>query len=109
LTIKNQFPIVRQWKSRIKGRDLYDFIWYLGQGVPCRLKHLEARMRQTGHWIEERPMDRCDLTGRLRDRFESINIDHARNDVAPFIADPNELDLWSPGFFIDRLDEIETL
>jgi hypothetical protein len=54
-------------------------------------------------------MDRCDLTGRLRDRFESINVDHARNDVAPFITDPNELDLWSPGFFIARLDEIETL
>ena len=41
--------LCRDWKSRVKGRDFYDFVWYLGRQVPCNLGHLQARMTQTGH------------------------------------------------------------
>lgn len=101
--------LCRQWKSRIKGRELYDFIWYIGQEIPCRLEHLEQRMRQTGHWTETRPVNRNDLTAMLVQRFETIDLKTARHDVSPFIADPNELDLWSPGFFIDLLEDLKTV
>ena len=36
----------RKWKSRVKGRDYYDLVWYLARGTKVRLAHLEARLRQ---------------------------------------------------------------
>ena len=37
----------------------------------------------------------------LQARFEMINYEQAKQDVLPFIADPNKLDLWSEEFFVD--------
>ena len=36
--------ICRAWKSRVKGRDLYDYVFYLAKGTPVNLKHLNARL-----------------------------------------------------------------
>jgi hypothetical protein len=41
--------LCRSWKTRIKGLDLYDYVWYLSRNVPVHLDHLSARMRQTGY------------------------------------------------------------
>lgn len=37
------------WKNRIKGRDLYDYVFYLGKGAQFNRKHLRARLIQSGH------------------------------------------------------------
>jgi hypothetical protein len=42
--------LCRGWKSRVKGRDFYDFVWYVRRGIQPNLEHLEVRMRQSGHW-----------------------------------------------------------
>jgi predicted nucleotidyltransferase component of viral defense system len=55
----------RQWKGRVKGRDYYDLIWYIGRGVPVDLAHLEARLRQSGGWKEKARLRPEDLPPRL--------------------------------------------
>ena len=40
--------ICRGWKSRVKGRDLYDYAFYLSKGTKVNFKHLQARLIQTG-------------------------------------------------------------
>ncbi len=42
--------LCRGWKNRVKGRDFYDFVWYVGRKVAPNLRHLDARMRQSKHW-----------------------------------------------------------
>jgi len=37
-------------ESRVGGRDSYDFVWHVGRNIQPNLAHLEARMRQSGHW-----------------------------------------------------------
>jgi hypothetical protein len=37
--------LCRNWKSRVKGRDFYDLIWYVGRNTTLNLPHLESRMR----------------------------------------------------------------
>ncbi len=101
--------LCRQWKTRVKGRDLYDFIWYLGKRVPCRLDHLQERMEQTKHWEADKNLNRNDVVNMLKNRFEKIDFKMAKEDVLPFLKDPNELDLWSSGFFIDVLDQLSTV
>ena len=44
-------------RSRVKGRDWYDLVWYVGRGTPLDLAHLEARMRQSGHYDDDAALD----------------------------------------------------
>ena len=91
--------LCRKWKNRVKGRDYYDFVWYVGRGTPCHLAHLESRMRQTGHWREKRDLTEADVRAFLAERFGQVDFDTAKNDVIPFLRDLEEVALWSPAFF----------
>lgn len=92
--------LCRNWKSRIKGRDLYDLVWYIGQNTPCNLAHLKARMVQTGHWNVAQPLALPALLGLLEARFTQIDFEEARREVRPFLKDPEEIAIWSRDFFV---------
>ena len=49
--------LCRDWMMRVKGRDFYDFVWYLGRRIRCDVRHLQARMEQTGHWQAGEDLD----------------------------------------------------
>ena len=98
--------LCRNWQERVKGRDFYDFIWYLGRQVPCHLRHLQARMTQTGHWGQGDELTVTGLRRLLRQRFEHVDFERARSDVRPFIRDPAELELWDAGFFLSLVDQV---
>ncbi|MEC4272688.1 nucleotidyl transferase AbiEii/AbiGii toxin family protein [Adlercreutzia sp. R25] len=90
--------LCRGWKNRVKGRDLYDYLFYLGRGTPVNLAHLRARMEQTGS-LSDGVLELGDLQALLQDRFSVIDFKEARRDVEPFLADRRSLDLWSVDFF----------
>lgn len=96
----------RAWKARVKGRDFYDFVWYIAGNVPCRLSHLEQRLRQTGGWTEPRPMQRTDLVEALERRFAALDVQAAKQDIQPFVRDPESYALWSPEFFASLLPRL---
>ena len=98
--------LCRNWQERVKGRDFYDLIWYLGRQVPCHLRHLQARMEQTGHWEQGDELTGTELRRLLRQRFEQVDFERARSDVRPFIRDPAELELWDAGFFLSLVDQV---
>ena len=100
--------LCRNWKNRVKGRDFYDFLWYVGRRIPLNLGHLEARMRQSGDWALETLLDTEGLSRRLEERFATVNFDQANEDIAPFLKDPRELSLWSSGFFMELIPQIRT-
>jgi predicted nucleotidyltransferase component of viral defense system len=97
----------RDWKNRIKGRDYYDFIWYIGRKVPANLTHLEARLRQSGGWTKDYPMQKSDLLDMLNAKFANLDIELAKKDVLDFIRDPMSLDLWSNEFFQSLLPSLK--
>jgi hypothetical protein len=98
--------LCRQWKSRIKGRDYFDFLWFVGKNIPYNLTHLKARMVQTGHLKQNERLNRNLLVKLLHEKIESIDLKRARHDVEPFIDDVNALDLWTPGLFHQTIDKI---
>ena len=91
--------LCRDWMMRVKGRDFYDFVWYLGRRIRCDVRHLQARMEQTGHWQAGEDLDVVHLRRLLTRRFEQVDFDQARSDVRPFIRDDAELALWDRTFF----------
>lgn len=101
--------LCRRWKSRVKGRDFYDFVWFVGQKHPCRIEHLKERMIQTGHWAREDSLDRTTLLQLLQKRLETVDFEQAKSDVRPFVKDMQELSLWSRDFFLDVSKSIEVI
>ena len=91
--------IARSWKDRVKGRDLYDFVYYLSLNTKVNLKHLEARLKQTKTIENNISLTKELLFSILDKRFDNIDYDEARKDVKPFIKEQRNLDLWSSEFF----------
>lgn len=91
--------ICRAWKNRIKGRDLYDYIFYLSRGASLNTEHLKERLVQSGVWESEKPFSVSDAKELLCSRFDTIDYSQARDDVRPFIRDTASLELWSADFF----------
>jgi len=99
--------LCRNWSTRPKGRDWYDLIWYISQGVPLDLTHLNARLQQNCSWLEkqdislQREIDKTYLLKLLELRIEELDISMAKRDVEVFISDTRVLDIWSQEFFRD--------
>ena len=91
--------ICRAWKQRVKGRDLYDYIFYLSRNTPLNLPHLKARLVQSRAWDPEKDLSIEDTRNLLFSRFDSIDFENARNDVRPFIRDTDSLNIWNAVFF----------
>lgn len=67
--------LCRRWKTRVKGRDWYDLVWYLGRHPKLRLSHLESRMRHSGDWSGPEPLTRERLIAILSDVINAIDFD----------------------------------
>lgn len=92
--------LCRSWATREKGRDFYDYVWYLQNNVKLNINHLEQRMRQTGHCNGEEILTKKSLTDLLNNHFNKVNYDQIKNDIIPFISDSSSLSTYSKDFFI---------
>ena len=101
--------LCRAWKNRVKGRDLYDYVFYLAKGAAVNLAHLKARLVDSGFIGEDFQLDQDSLIGLLNERFASIDYEQAKQDVLPFIKDKSKLNLWSAAFFTDISKGLRTV
>ncbi|MCM2323303.1 MAG: nucleotidyl transferase AbiEii/AbiGii toxin family protein [Oligoflexia bacterium] len=99
--------LYRRWKSRVKGRDFYDYVWYLKNRVPARLSYLREKAVQSGHARPEDLQTGVQLKEALLQRFRKVDFEQAREDALPFIKDPRELEVWSPEFFSQITERLE--
>ncbi|OHD13873.1 MAG: hypothetical protein A2Z96_07565 [Spirochaetes bacterium GWB1_48_6] len=91
--------LCRNWKQRVKGRDFYDYLWYLSRNIPVNLSHLESRLVQSGHWTAGKLLDQPTLLRLLDERFSAVDWAQAKADILPYIKNPRVLELWSGDFF----------
>lgn len=99
--------LCRKWKSRVKGRDWYDFVWYAANHPELHLFHLEQRMRQTGHWTGEASLSPRDFMERLEKTINDLDVKQARREVEPFVREPQNLSIWSTDFFREVASRIK--
>ncbi len=98
--------LCREWKSRAKGRDWYELVWFAAYHPELHLAHLEQRMRQTGHWEGPSPLTAGDLRDQLAKRIEKVDIGQIRREAERFVKDPAALAIWSKEFFLDVASRI---
>ncbi len=98
--------LCRTIRTNIKGRDWYDFIWFVKNNIPCDLHYLRNKMVQTGHIDVSEILTRERLVELLSQKIKAIDFSRAKNDVDPFLkasGQKDELRLWSAAFFNDFL------
>lgn len=96
---KTHAVLCRAWKNRVKGRDLYDYVFFLSRNTPINLKHLQARLIQNGHIKSNDNFSIANLKETLCEHFEKIDYELAKADVMPFILDKKSIELWNADFF----------
>lgn len=94
--------VYRGWKNRVKGRDWYDFVWYVSNNIPLDFNHLAERVSE----FNGEEISRESFLIKLKERLATADIGQVKNDVLPFIRNPKELDLWSNDFFLQVADMI---
>lgn len=99
--------LCRKWKVRIKGRDWYDFVWYITNQVPIHLSHLEARMKQSKDLKETDKLSRDLFQQLLQEKILQLPIDMAKQDILPFLRDKRKIDVWSKDFFLSLIPKIQ--
>lgn len=88
--------VFRGWKNRVKGRDWYDFEWYVRNNIPLDFHHLAERCRQFNN--EEITIE--SFKEKLLYRLSTADIRQVKADVLPFIHNPRDLDIWSNDYFV---------
>src|SRR3990167_10164971 len=53
--------LCRKWQHRIKGRDWYDYYWYVSRNITVNLVHLQKRLVQSNHWNNAEPLSHDSL------------------------------------------------
>ena len=98
--------LCRRWKSRVKGRDWYDLVWYAANHPQLHLSHLEQKMIQSGHLKQNEQMNREKFFALTTEAVDKLDVNQARREVEPFVKNPDALEVWSREFFQDVVRRI---
>lgn len=94
--------VFRSWKNRVKGRDWYDFEFYVRHHVPLHLAHLQQRILQ----FNGENVDKDQFLVLLHKRLSTTDIRQVKADVLPFVHNPHDLDIWSNDYFLQLAERI---
>ena len=85
--------VFRKWKQRVKGRDWYDFEWYVRNNVKLNFTHLQERIRQ----FEGIEMSKEELVRLLKERLATTDIEMVKRCSAVY-KEPTRI-----GYLVKRL------
>lgn len=95
--------IYRFWQNRVKGRDWYDFEWYVRKNIPMNFNHFCVRAYQFDSAAQgSLTQDRFHTI--LKNKIKETDIRQVKADVAPFIKEPAKLNIWSTEYFLQLAD-----
>jgi len=101
--------LARSYLNRVKGRDFYDFLFYCNRNTKVNLQYLEAKLRDSGHYSDEKELTLDHLVQLLKMKFTSVDFEKAKSDVRPFLKTEKVRDLteWSSELFSAFAEKIQ--
>jgi len=98
--------LFRSWKNRVKGRDWYDFEWYVRNNTVLNFGHLSQRTKQFKS-LPEVELTQNNLIPLIKEKISKFNLEMIKSDIRPFIKNPAELDIWSQAYFSNLAERIQ--
>ena len=99
--------LCRGWNNRVKGRDLYDYVFYLSKGSKVNINLLKQKLIESKVEDIDKSFNINKLKSMLNKKFEQIDYKKAKEDVLPFIEDKMSLEIWSEEFFKEITKELK--
>ena len=99
--------ICRNYKNYVKGRDYYDYLFYIGKGSAFNLEYLENKLKSTEAITQNEKLTLGKVKEMLKARFETVDYESAKEDVSNFIHDKSGLSLWKKELFLVTLNELK--
>lgn len=99
--------LCRNWKFRVKGRDLYDYIFFLANDVKVNINLLRNKLIVSKYITETDNFNIDVLKDMLKRKFNEINYNDAKEDVLPFIKNTDSLNIWSKEFFVSITENLK--
>lgn len=98
--------LCRGWNNRVKGRDLYDYIFFLSNETKVNIELIKNKLIESNYIEKNSPFNIEILKRLLTNKFNKINYKEAIEDIKPFIKDTTSLNIWSKEFFISITENI---
>lgn len=97
--------LCRTWKNRVKGRDLYDYIFFLANDTSVNMDLVNNKLLESNFISSKINID--ELKKLLIEKFKTINYSDAIEDVKPFIKNSETLNIWSAEFFVSITEKLK--
>ena len=98
--------LCRNWKNRTKGRDLYDYVFFLANNINVNIELVKNKLIDSKFINKDEAFNLDILKTLLIKKFKEIDYKKAKEDVIPFIKDINSLELWNSDFFIKITEQL---
>lgn len=98
--------LFRKWKENVKGRDWYDFEWYVKKSVAMNLEHFIQRAQKSGNLRDEKLTEQQFRT-LLAERINSVDMEKVKADAVRFVPDSTRLEIWSKPYFTDLAEHLK--
>lgn len=100
--------ICRNYKNHVKGRDYYDYLFYISKSSLFNLEYLKNKLRNTDDEFKNIEITLDKVKELLRERIENVDYESAKEDVINFISDKNNIKLWKKELFLSTLDLLKS-
>lgn len=98
--------LCRNHKNHVKGRDYYDYLFYIGKGSSFNSEYLENKLKNTEAFPQNEKLTLKRTKEMLTERFVSVDYESAKEDVSNFVSDKSGLNLWKKELFLATLDNL---
>ena len=99
--------LCRNYKNTVKGRDYYDFLFYVRRGISPNLNYLRNKLINTGKINEKDTFNIEVLKEMLIKRFEQVDFGQVKNDTERFIINNEDLSTYSRDLFVQMAKKIK--
>lgn len=100
--------LARAYVNRVKGRDYYDFLFYASRQTAVNRAYLEAKLRDSKHYLDSKPLDIAILVKLLKEKFSDVDFKRAKDDVLPFVPKEkiSDLSFWTCELFSSLAEDL---
>ena len=99
--------LCRNWNFRTKGRDLYDYVFFLANNIRVNMILIKNKLIASNYINKDDNFDIDILKKLLIKKFSEIDYKDAKDDVMSFIKDTSSLEIWNKDFFINITKDLK--
>jgi predicted nucleotidyltransferase component of viral defense system len=98
--------LYRPYKINVKGRDWFDFLWYISRGTNVNVNYFKSISVQLKKWPVSKTLGITDIVSLLEARIEEVDLSKIKADVLPFVKDKDSVNAWTIQLFTDSFQRL---